>query len=132
MGVTAIQSSPHIEHVLATGSYDERFRIWDTRSMRTPLTEVETGGGIWRIKWHPTRKDTLLSASMHAGAFVINMNGGLIDGSDETLKCTITDEFLDHKSMAYGGDWQYGTDQDLIATCSFYDHILHLWTTSQA
>jgi diphthamide biosynthesis protein 7 len=53
--------------------------------MRAPLTEVETGGGIWRIKWHPTKKDTLLSASMHAGGFVIQTKGGLIDKTES--KC---------------------------------------------
>lgn len=50
--------------------------------MRAPLTEIETGGGIWRIKWHPTKKDTLLSASMHAGGFVVNVKGGLVDNSE--------------------------------------------------
>ncbi|KAI8579842.1 hypothetical protein K450DRAFT_240592 [Umbelopsis ramanniana AG] len=127
MGVTAIQSSPHTEHILATGSYDERLRIWDTRSMRAPLTEIETGGGIWRIKWHPTKKDTLLSASMHAGGFVVNVKGGLIDNSEDKIQCEVTTEFLDHTSMTYGGDWVYNHDDDLIATCSFYDHVLHLW-----
>jgi hypothetical protein len=49
--------------------------------MRAPLTEIETGGGVWRIKWHPSKRDTLLSASMHAGGFVIQLGGGLINES---------------------------------------------------
>lgn len=122
MGVTAIQSSPHREHCLATGSYDEHIHLWDTRSMRSPLAEAHTpGGGIWRLKWHPSRSDRLLSASMHAGAFII-------DTADDKL--TVVKGFLDHKSMAYGADWSYHHHHDLVASCSFYDHVMHLWDGS--
>lgn len=117
MGVTAIQCSPHEEYRLATGSYDEHIHIWDTRNMRIPLSEAHTpGGGIWRLKWHPTKSNLLLSASMHAGAFVI-------DTADNN---TITTSFLDHESMAYGADWSF-QHPDFIASCSFYDHVMHLW-----
>ncbi|KAI9499584.1 putative WD40 repeat domain 85 [Zychaea mexicana] len=116
MGVTAMQSSPHNEHTLVTGSYDEHIHFWDTRNMRTPLSEVHTpGGGIWRLKWHPTRSDRLLSASMHAGAFVI-----------DTENSQVVKSFLDHRSMAYGADWSF-QQPDLVASCSFYDHIMHIW-----
>ncbi|KAI9321731.1 hypothetical protein BX666DRAFT_2023826 [Dichotomocladium elegans] len=119
MGVTAIQSSPHQEHILATGSYDEHIHLWDTRNMRTPLTDIHTpGGGIWRLKWHPTRQDRLLSASMHAGAFVI-----------DTHEAKVIQGFTDHKSMAYGADWSFGSP-DLVASCSFYDHVMHIWDGS--
>ncbi|KAI8097486.1 WD40-repeat-containing domain protein [Halteromyces radiatus] len=122
MGVTTMQSNPHREYMLATGSYDEHIYLWDTRSIRQPIAKVHTeGGGIWRLKWHPTQPTTLLSASMHAGAFVI-----------DTDQLMITSRFLDHESMAYGADWSYhssssGETDDLIASCSFYDHIMHLW-----
>lgn len=116
MGVTAIQSSPHQEHVLATGSYDEHIHIWDTRSMTRPLSENHTpGGGIWRLKWHPTRSNRLLSASMHAGAFVI-----------DTDNASIVKGFLEHESMAYGADWSF-QHPNFVASCSFYDHVMHLW-----
>ncbi len=38
-----------------------------------PLTEVDVGGGAWRIKWHPSsaRKHDLLVASMHDGFKVV-------------------------------------------------------------
>ncbi|KAI8991342.1 WD40-repeat-containing domain protein, partial [Mycotypha africana] len=122
MGVTTMQSNPHREHQLVTGSYDETIYFWDTRAMRAPVNTVQTpGGGIWRLKWHPTRADRLLSASMHAGAFVI-------DVLDEQYNTNITTEFLDHTSMAYGADWCYLKDMtDLVASCSFYDHVLHFW-----
>ncbi|KAI7898824.1 WD40-repeat-containing domain protein [Cokeromyces recurvatus] len=122
MGVTTMQSNPHKEHQLATGSYDETIYLWDTRSMRAPVQTFQTpGGGIWRLKWHPTRGNRLLSASMHAGAFVFDI--------DDEYKVELLTSFLDHKSMAYGADWSF-CDSDLIASCSFYDHVLHLWKTS--
>ncbi|KAL0075536.1 hypothetical protein J3Q64DRAFT_1811615 [Phycomyces blakesleeanus] len=119
MGVTTMQSSPFQEHTLVTGSYDENIYFWDTRSMRMPLKTVQTpGGGIWRLKWHPTEANLLLSASMHAGAFVINTNTH-----------EIVNSFLDHTSMVYGADWSY-VHKDWVASCSFYDHTMHLWDAS--
>lgn len=115
MGVTAIQSSPLREHVLATGSYDEHIHLWDTRMPRQPTAEYHTpGGGIWRLKWHPSQPNRLLSASMHAGAFIF-----------DTDHNTLLRSFLDHQSMTYGADWSFCSD--LVASCSFYDHILHIW-----
>ncbi|KAF9134886.1 Diphthine methyltransferase [Mortierella sp. 14UC] len=128
MGVCSIQSNPHDEHTLATGSYDENVLIWDTRSMRQPLSTTETGGGVWRLKWHPTRKDVLLAGCMHNGFHVINYDEGWSTG-------TIGSSFMDHASLAYGTDWSYGpTKSDelpLVASCSFYDHLLHLWRPAE-
>ncbi|KAI8377287.1 hypothetical protein BD560DRAFT_367036 [Blakeslea trispora] len=123
MGVTTMQSNPHKEHQLATGSYDETIYFWDTRSMRQPVHTFQTpGGGIWRLKWHPSRSDRLLSASMHAGAFVVDVD-------QDYTKAQLSTSFLDHTSMAYGADWSYA-DPNLVASCSFYDHVLHLWNTT--
>lgn len=123
MGVTTMQSNPHKEHQLATGSYDETIYFWDTRSMRQPVSTFQTpGGGIWRLKWHPTRANRLLSASMHAGAFVVDI--------DDQCEATLATSFLDHTSMAYGADWSF-SEPDLVASCSFYDHIMHLWKASE-
>ncbi|KAG0282499.1 Diphthine methyltransferase [Linnemannia gamsii] len=109
-------------------AYDENVLIWDTRSMRQPLSTTETGGGVWRLKWHPTRKDVLLAGCMHNGFHVINYDEGWATGSIES-------SFMEHASLAYGTDWSYaptkGDQLPLVASCSFYDHLLHMWRPSE-
>ncbi|KAF9365013.1 Diphthine methyltransferase [Mortierella sp. NVP85] len=100
MGVCSIQSNPHDEHIMATGSYDDTVLIWDTRSMRYPLSTTETGGGVWRLKWHPTRKDVLLTGCMYNGFHVLHYDSNWTTG-------TIGSSFMEHKSIAYGVDWSY-------------------------
>ncbi|KAI9150918.1 hypothetical protein H9P43_009533 [Blastocladiella emersonii ATCC 22665] len=116
-GVCSIQGSTHREHLVATGSYDEYVRTWDVRSLARPVSEVHVGGGAWRIKWHPSadRAGELLAAGMHAGFFVV-----------DTDKGEIVTEYTAHSSLAYGVDW-CGSALDRVASCSFYDHALHLW-----
>jgi len=136
-GVTTIQSHPHIEHLIAVGSYDNKVRLFDTRKPLIPLTDVDVGGGAWRVKWHPSveRKHDLLVACMHDGFKVVRFhpsssapeNNILTDGT----RHEITQRFDQHQSLAYGVDWSFKRDDDedstLIASCSFYDCALHLW-----
>ena len=51
-GVTSAQWHPYQEEIFAVGSYDNTFKIWDIRQLRNPLSEIETNGGVWRIKWN--------------------------------------------------------------------------------
>ncbi|KAF8306969.1 WD-40 repeat-containing protein [Clavulina sp. PMI_390] len=134
-GVTTIQGNPHIEHLLAVGSYDSTVRIFDTRSLARPVTEVPVGGGAWRVKWHPSphRKDDLLVACMHDGFKVVRF-GFDEAGSFQNLTHNITARNDEHASLAYGTDWQYGRGEagqgdetSVIASCSFYDHMLSIW-----
>jgi diphthamide biosynthesis protein 7 len=113
------------------GSYDNAVRLFDTRNPQVPLTRVDTGGGAWRVKWHPSanRQNDLLVACMHDGFKVVRfnfetVNGTRLDGG-EVLK-----HFDEHESLAYGADWSFAgpsDDETLIGSCSFYDHVLHLW-----
>ena len=119
MGVTTIQASPHRANTLVTGSYDEHVRVWDTRSLARPVSETRTpGGGVWRIKHRPDRDNELLVAAMHSGAFVLRAEDG---GAYEVAR-----HYTEHTSLGYGADW-HPSRHGLVATCSFYDHSLHLW-----
>ncbi|KAF9419374.1 Diphthine methyltransferase [Podila epigama] len=80
-------------------AYDESILIWDTRSMRQPLGTTEIGGGVWRLKWHPNRKDVILAGCMHNGFHVITY--------DDEWSSTIVSSFMEHESLAYGCDWSY-------------------------
>ncbi len=126
MGVCSIQGNKNHDFMLASGSYDEHVYIWDTRFRRKPISDIETGGGVWRIKWHPHQPDLLLTACMH--------DGFKIYGSDNMSSWELLSAYDKHGSLAYGADW-YASDNDtpdklgnsLIVTCSFYDHLLNVW-----
>eukprot|EP00899_Mesostigma_viride_P007748 jgi/Mesvir1/16975/Mv15821-RA.1 len=151
MGVCSIRGSPLRPHTLATGSYDESMRIWDTRNTSAPVCTAQagTGGGVWRIKWHPRDPSLLLAACMHAGFSVLELS------PEGTLQ--VREHYAGHKSLGYGADWYYrgvaGRSQgwvgggieggmraghggalchvcleDVVATCSFYDRSLQLWS----
>ncbi|KAI0801258.1 WD-40 repeat-containing protein [Fomes fomentarius] len=102
-GVTTIQSHPFVEHIIAVGSYDSTVRLFDTRKPLVPLTQVDVGGGAWRLKWHPspTRKNDLLVACMHDGFKVVRFNSGEGDKfapADNPWK--IMQRFDKHTSLA--------------------------------
>ncbi|XP_053950187.1 diphthine methyltransferase isoform X1 [Anastrepha ludens] len=120
-GVTCLLSHSLREHLLLTGSYDEHLRTFDTRSMKRPLAELNLGGGIWRLKNDPVKRNLILAACMYHNFSIVQLADGLLDGPE------LIGEFYEHKSICYGADWCRKVDdnQDLyLATCSFYDHKL--------
>jgi len=127
-GVTAIQSHPHSEHIIAVGSYDNAVRLYDVRSPLAELVKVDVGGGAWRVKWHPSAKRSgdLLVACMHDGIKVIHF------GLDSTsIYGKVTKRFDAHESMAYGADWSHESSrkrETIVGSCSFYDHTFHFWS----
>lgn len=127
MGVCCITKSPHDANILLTGSYDENLRIWDVRSISRPINDssICLGGGVWRIKHHPSTPVLVLTACMHNGFSVVKIDGN---------KAELIETYQKHGSLAYGADWQRGDlhaegkrKKSLVATCSFYDKLLRLW-----
>jgi len=124
-GVTAVSYHPSLEHIFASGSYDESLRIWDMRKLQTPLSKIESvGGGVWRIKWHPEDGTKMLIGAMHGGCRLVTVSN-LFD-SIEPLSLEVVREFTDHESMAYGADWLCN---HAAASCSFYDRQAFIWDT---
>ncbi len=119
--------------------------------------QVPTGGGAWRLRWHPQDPSLILAACMYNG-FAVARVGAAWDAIE------IVESYKGHESIAYGADWHPtaaaagrpaaaaegelaggGADAgeegegvsgggegeggtSLVATCSFYDRRLHLWT----
>lgn len=123
MGVCCISPSPSDQYSVFTGSYDETLRVWDIRAVSKPVSEtsVSLGGGVWRIKHHPSLNGVVLAACMHNGFAVVKASG---DGKTEVMET-----YKKHESLAYGADWYKGKEQkrSIVATCSFYDRLLRLW-----
>ncbi|CAG8668549.1 6395_t:CDS:10, partial [Racocetra persica] len=113
-GVCSIQSNPHFENYLVTGSYDEHILLWDTRKMKQPISDYHTNGGVWRLKWHPKKNNFLLSACMHNGFQVIKVNYISEANNNDSYSMHNISSFMEHTSLAYGVDWSYS--QNLAAS----------------
>lgn len=133
-GVCCIASSPYQEHIVATGSYDESARVWDIRATARPVAvaEVPTGGGVWRLKWHPTDPQLMLGACMHGGFAVLRANSE--SGSGER-GIDVAERYPHQVTLAYGAGWCAEVGEDgtsVAATASFYDRLFHVWSPGMA
>jgi diphthamide biosynthesis protein 7 len=115
-------------------SYDCTLRLFDSRNPKTPLLQIEVGGGVWRTKFHPDpSRRAILLATMHDGFKVVELSERLARSEWEELReqdAQITTRFDGHDSLAYGVDWCRLPPKDgksLVVSCSFYDHAMHLW-----
>ena len=125
-GVCCVASSPHQRHAVCTGSYDERARLWDCRMEARPVAVAAAagGGGVWRLKWHPTDPGLMLAACMHGGFAVLRADAAA--GAIE-----VVERYPHQQTLAYGAAWcgEVGADgTSVAATCSFYDRLLHVWS----
>lgn len=167
MGVTTIQSYFYTPNIFVMGSYNENgtfsfckvsqvdrllilcslppVYFWDQRNMKTPLSETNVGGGVWRIKTHPYNPKFLLVASMHSGFNVLKVDPATCriffsffffrTPHSLTITTGATEPILNytkHNSLGYGADWCYDqklapANKPLLSTSSFYDHSQHLW-----
>ncbi len=137
-GVTSLLSNVGKEHELFSGrcqhsrvyhsfistttnalrsSYDERLLVWDTRNgLRRPRMERNVGGGIWRIRQHPCKPNLLATACMGAGFVLLGA-----EQLEESVRYDV------HGSLAYGVDFCWSRERDLLASCSFYDRLYSRW-----
>jgi diphthamide biosynthesis protein 7 len=145
-GVCCVAGAPLRPHLLASGSYDDAARLWDARRPGRPLlaAAAPAGGGVWRLKWHPTDPALLLAACMQGGFALLRADVGGDEGSAggagaegggagcaiaATLE--VAERYVHQQTLAYGAGWcaEVGArGASVAATASFYDRLLHVWT----
>ena len=118
-GVCSIQCHPLDPYLIACGSYDESLRILDKRRVSEEIALIELGGGVWRCEWQKNPvTDRLACACMHNGMKILEFK--------RKSSLEVICDYTQHESLAYGIDWCPG--EDILASCSFYDKSLKLWT----
>jgi hypothetical protein len=112
-------------------------RLWDRRRPDLPLVlgELECGGGVWRLDWHPTCRTRLLAAAMHGGLCVADVRDASAPRKVAANYCEHGS--IQHPQLVYGAGWYAGCTRghdlegDIGASVSFYDRSLHLWRLSR-
>lgn len=132
-GVTALAANIGCEQQMASGSYDERVRVFDLRTPGRPLTETDRlGDGAYHLSWHPLWKGTLAVAAMRSGVALLHLEGEAgTEQLGEPWGCYGADAPEGaHGSLAYGVSWQATARGSgwLGASASFYDRSVHVWS----
>jgi hypothetical protein len=99
---------------LLTGGYDDSLRLWDSRSMKQCVSEVECGGGIWRIKEQDVHG---LSSSSKSRAFLLGCmyDGFKVVSMGSADDLTVVAAYREHNSLAYGAAWMEVRSQGVDA-----------------
>ena len=106
------------------------------RKPLVPIAKADVGAGAWRVKWHfdASRSTDLLVACMHDGFKIVRFGSSVLrsESNSEVKDWKILKAFNVHESLAYGVDWarlrKIGTEDSIVASCSFYDHLLYVWS----
>ncbi|MCJ1382194.1 hypothetical protein MMC17_005306 [Xylographa soralifera] len=147
-GVTAILPiifvCDSMPKTILTGSYDEYIRVLalSPNGVWKVLAEKCLEGGVWRLKQIANLENNsmfsstesscyVLASCMHAGVRVLE----ICNTGDEIWSIKVLYKFEEHGSMNYGSDATLLQGQEegknlsvLIASTSFYDRKLCLWT----
>ncbi|KAG5221894.1 WD-40 repeat-containing protein [Salix suchowensis] len=95
-------------------SYDTSVRLYDSRKAVAPVGTADVGGGVWRVKWHPSplRADDLLVACMHDGFKVLHFDGA--DKAPMQLQGTVQNALtiINHSHMALIGPTPNDNESD--------------------
>ncbi|XP_065177825.1 diphthine methyltransferase-like [Sycon ciliatum] len=140
VGLCAMQFRPEHPSQLALGGYEQIVWLFDSSNLRTPLSQIDVGGGVWRIKWKQSDPSLLATATMYNGFHLLRLS--------DDLEFSVLLHFNNHTegSLGYGVSWKLpeaevagenvckGSQSSagpvcLLATCSFYDHCLQIWST---
>ncbi|KAM7538451.1 hypothetical protein Aperf_G00000065877 [Anoplocephala perfoliata] len=126
MGVCSLAGVPLHSHLISTGCFDEKLRLWDLRKSGGSPDETvicrSEGGGVWRHKWSPDGLRVLM-ACMHAGFAVARVPDLHISSSSIAF-------YRPTAKLAYGVDWHIAGEESLgrfealIGACSFYDNCV--------
>jgi hypothetical protein len=153
MGVTCIEnvfSSATHETLLIVGSYDETATVWDMRQIQQPVVNCAVGGGVWRLVMSPrsshlshTESDVIaIAAACTTNHFQVltlrhsppppSLRSVLLHTHNEKTISNSNPQ-SSPSSLAYGVDWRCtstSSSPPILASCSFYDKILSVWTVT--
>jgi diphthamide biosynthesis protein 7 len=121
VGITSILPIMN-RNLLLTGGYDDHLVGHDMRMLDKSLFKYPLGGGVWRIRQHPSQLSYFLAATMYDGFkfFQLDFCGVVNDlhrFGGESCASTI----------AYGVCWLPVEEEMEAVTCTFYDGLVQHW-----